>query len=122
MKKKSKRPGRPAASSSPKPDDQILSLLFQAIRSSTEMINLVDTEFIVTFANPAYLRAFGYEEHEVVGHPVYKLLSPRNPTSLLEQINLQSHQDTGWRGEALSLRRDGSEFPAFISLGPLKDP
>jgi diguanylate cyclase (GGDEF)-like protein/PAS domain S-box-containing protein len=121
MKKKSKRPPRPAASISPKPDDQILSLLFQAVRNSTELINLVDSQHVVTFANPAYLKAHGYEEHEIVGQSVFKLLSPRNAKTTLEQAKLQSQQDIGWRGEALSLRRDGSEFPVYISLGPLKD-
>lgn len=69
--------------------------------------------------NPAFLAATGYEhEEEVLGRPLSMLLalSTLHPD---EDLRPERMLEAGWSGEVYLHRRDGSEFPAYLSLRPV---
>jgi len=64
--------------------------LAQVVDSATELISTGDLEGRITFMNPAFLRAVGWSEEEVVGKYYRDVaLSPNNPHALREQIRLE---------------------------------
>jgi len=70
--------------------------------------------------NPAFLAATGYEhEEEVLGRPLSMLLalSTLHPD---EDLRPERLLEAGWSGEVFLHRRDGSEFPAYLSLRPVR--
>jgi PAS domain S-box-containing protein len=94
--------------------------LAQAVENSNELVVMGDLEGWINFVNRAFLKAHGGEEEEILGKHLSDLLSAKNPAGLYEEIRLQT-QSGGWRGELFHLRKDGSEFPVFLSTGLIKD-
>jgi PAS domain S-box-containing protein len=91
-----------------------LATLAHAVESTAEMICITDMEDRFTFANPAFLKGYGYSEAEIIGKTPAILFSPRNPPELLTEI-LQETRAAGWNGEVIDRRKDGTDFP--VSLG-----
>jgi PAS domain S-box-containing protein len=91
-----------------------LAKLAHAVESTAEMICITDMQDRFTFANPAFLKAYGYTEAEIIGKTPAILFSPKNPPELLGEI-LRETRAGGWNGEVIDRRKDGTDFP--ISLG-----
>ncbi|MBZ5529283.1 MAG: PAS domain S-box protein [Acidobacteriia bacterium] len=95
--------------------------LAQVVENSSEMIAIGDSDLRITFANRAYLQALGYSEKEVLGKLLPSFQSPCNRPSLTEEIETATSEQSGWKGEVLHRRRDGTDFPTLLSTGLLKD-
>ena len=96
--------------------------LAQLVDSATELISTGDREGRITFMNQAFLRAIGWSEHEIIGkHFRDVVLSLNNSPVLREQIQTGIMEQGGWKGECLHCRKDGTDFPVYLSVGPLKD-
>ena len=80
-----------------------------------------DLEGIVTYWNAAATRIYGWAADEAIGRPVEGLLVPP-PGSLDANAMLELlAADGSWSGEFVSRRRDGSPFPALVSLSGIVD-
>jgi len=97
-----------------------IRLLADAMQSSTELICITDRENRLTFANQAFLKAYGYRREETLGKTPHFLYSPRNPPGLYDQV-FQQTLNGGWNGEILNRTKDGTEFPIALSTSPIKD-
>jgi PAS domain S-box-containing protein len=91
-----------------------IALLGHAIRSISEAVSITDLDNRILFVNEAFLKIYGYEEHELVGKSISMVrspqpLSPDLPTTLA--LTLQG----GWHGELINRRKDGTEFPITLS-------
>ena len=96
--------------------------LAQVVDSATELISTADPEGRITFMNRAFLEAIGWSESEILGKYFRDtVLSPNNPPELREEIRKGIFEKDGWRGECLHCRKDGSDFPVYLSVGHLKD-
>jgi PAS domain S-box-containing protein len=96
--------------------------LAQVVDSATELISTGDLEGRITFMNQAFLRAVGWSEQEIIGrHFRDTVLSPNNSPDLREQIRAGIFQQGRWKGECLHSRKDGTDFPVYLSVGQLKD-
>jgi two-component system, cell cycle sensor histidine kinase and response regulator CckA len=96
--------------------------LAQVVDSATELISTGDLEGRVTFMNPAFLHAIGWSEEEIIGkHFRDVVLSPNISPGLREQIRIGIMESGGWKGECLHRRKDGTDFPVYLSVGPLKN-
>jgi two-component system cell cycle sensor histidine kinase/response regulator CckA len=96
--------------------------LAQLVDNATELISTGDREGRITFMNQAYLRAVGWSEEEIIGK-YYRdvVLSPNVSPGLREQIWAGIVETGGWKGECLFRRKNGTDFPVYLSVGPLKD-
>ncbi|MGB8321955.1 MAG: PAS domain S-box protein, partial [Candidatus Acidiferrum sp.] len=105
-----------------KRSDERIRLLAQAVENSSELIAITNSKGRILFVNKALLRATGYSEVELRGkHFESTLVSPNNPPHFSEDVLTRTHAGTGWRGECLSLRRDGTDFPTFLTTGRIDD-
>ncbi|HET6931484.1 MAG TPA: PAS domain S-box protein [Candidatus Acidoferrum sp.] len=96
--------------------------LAQVVENAAEMVTIGDSEGRIAFANRALLRATGYSEDELVGKFfATSLLSHNNPPHLDEEIRRRTISHGGWSGECIRCRKDGSDFPIFLSTGQIKD-
>ncbi len=77
----------------------------------------------VVDSNPQALRLFGYEREELIGQTVEALIPDRLRHSHQEQrsgyMKDPHARPIGSGRELLACRKDGTEFPVEISLGPL---
>ncbi len=97
-----------------------LATLAHAVESTAEMICITDMEDRFTFANPAFLKGYGYTEAEIIGKTPAILVSPQNPPSLLTEI-LKATRAAGWNGEVIDRRKDGSDFPISLGTSQIRD-
>ncbi len=98
-----------------------VAMLAHAVESTVEMICIRDIEDRFAFVNRAFLRAYGYTKMEIMGKTPDILFSPNNPPTLISEILAQTRLD-GWRGEVLDRRKDGTEFPIFLSTSKIVNP
>ena len=98
-----------------------VATLAHAVESTAEMICLTDIEDRFTFVNRAFLRNYGYTLEEILGKTPELIFSPNNPPGLIAEVLEQSRRG-GWRGEVLDRRKDGTEFPIFLSTSKIVNP
>jgi hypothetical protein len=101
-------------------EEQVL-LLAQAFESTTEMITITDLTNRITFVNKAFLKNYGYELNEILGKDASILASTESQPGLTDEIFLTTLAGN-WRGELINIRRDGSEFPVYLSTSQIKTP
>jgi PAS domain S-box-containing protein len=94
--------------------------LAHAVESTAEMICITDLDDHFTFVNGAFEKTYGYSAAEILGKSPEMLFSPNNPPALLTEILMRTRSG-GWRGEVLDRRKDGTEFPVFLSTSIIRD-
>ena len=97
-----------------------IKLLAQAVRSIEECVSITDANDTILFVNEAFLKTYGYEEGELIGQPIDILRPSENRVSASAEI-LPATLGGGWKGELLNRRKDGSEFPVFLSTSVVRD-
>ena len=97
-----------------------LSLLANALASSSELICITDNDNRFIYANEAFLNTYGYREEEVLGkNPDFLRATGDLPPSTQEIFQLTALG--GSRGELLNRRKNGSEFPIYLSTSLVKN-
>lgn len=89
-------------------------ILSHAIMSINDSVYITDLKDRITFVNETFLKTYGYEESEIVGEKVNVLYSENNSSDLLSRIIPETLQG-GWQGELINKRKNGTEFPVFLS-------
>ncbi len=94
--------------------EEKLELLAQAVKSSDEGISISDLNSNLIFVNEAFTKIFGYEEKELLGQHIEIVRSKNNSQPLLKEIE-KATINGGWTGELVNKKKDGTEFPIFLS-------
>ena len=97
-----------------KKSEETISMLAHAIRSISECVSITDMNDQIIFVNTAFLKTYQYEEHELLGKSITMVRSPNNSPAIVMEI-LPATMHGGWHGEIMNQRKDGSEFPVFVS-------
>ncbi len=103
---------------------------FYGITNSVkDALILVDEESKVTYWNPAAEKTFGYTNKEATGKKIHELVVPRSmPAEGRKRIrqSVKTFSETGMgyftigNVELVGRRKNGSEFPAELTLAPIK--
>lgn len=98
--------------------------LHTILEASPEAVLLVDADGNVCFANRVAERVFGYSHTELIGLSVETLIPPElREAHRKSRQNFSGHPQSRPMASGLRLaaqRRDGSQFPAEISLSPIR--
>jgi two-component system cell cycle sensor histidine kinase/response regulator CckA len=97
-----------------------LSLLAHTLRSISECVSITDMSDNICFVNEAFLRTYGFETHELIGKNISIIRARYNPPEIVREI-LPATLRGGWRGEILNRRKDGSEFPVYLSTSIVRN-
>lgn len=100
--------------------EEQIRLLADAVQSTQELICITDSQNRFTFANQAFLQAYGYGLEEILGRDPQILYPPSSPPGLRERV-FQQTLAGGWIGELLNRRKDGTEFPISLTTSQIKD-
>jgi PAS domain S-box-containing protein len=95
-------------------------MLAHALRSVEECVSITDMEDHLIFVNEAFLKTYGYAAEELLGKHVSMLRSPESDPATYRDIR-PSTLRSGWRGELINRRKDGTDFPIFLSTSVVKD-
>jgi PAS domain S-box-containing protein len=97
-------------------------------RSIKDAVILVDDEARVTYWNPAAEKTFGYTDKEALGKSIHELVMPESAEMTKERLDesVKAFSETGigyftvGNVEVKGRRKNGSEFPAELSISPIK--
>ncbi len=101
--------------------EQEITMLAHAVRSIKESIVITDSENNVLFVNEAFVKTYGYERSQVLGHNLLPLVRPEADLLNAEKNNVRLELPSRWDGELINRRKDGTEFPIHLSASPIVD-
>ena len=99
-----------------------IKMLTEAVMSINDSLYITDLENRMIFVNSAFCKTYGYDEVEIIGQKCEILWGKSNGLKREKTKSIFRHTtDLGWTNEFLDVRKDGSEFPVFLSGSILKD-
>lgn len=97
---------------------ELAARIFTAAREGIVVTSMAGK---VLEVNDAFLALTGYRRSQLLGSNIDLLRSPRHRLDFYQAI-WSSLQDRGfWHGEICSVKADGQEFPAFVSISEVQD-
>jgi len=103
-----------------KKTEERVQMLAHTVESVSECISIANLNDNIVFVNDAFLKTYGYKKEDILG----KHTSILRPKNLHDDIGKEIHEQTlkgAWQGELINRRKDGSEFPVFLSTSLIKD-
>ncbi|MCX6175343.1 MAG: PAS domain S-box protein [Ignavibacteriales bacterium] len=100
--------------------EEEIKMLAYALRSVNECVSITDLKDKLIFVNQSFLKTYGYSEEELIGKDMHIVRSSNNPPELVSAI-LPATLLGGWNGELWNKRKDGSEFPIYLSTTAIND-
>ncbi len=100
--------------------EEEIRMLALAMRSVNECVSITDMEDKIIFVNESFKKTYGYKEEELIGKNMRIARSPNNPHEVVSEI-LPATIRGGWTGEILNRKKDGSEFPIYLSTTIIRD-
>ncbi|MCX6237899.1 MAG: PAS domain S-box protein [Bacteroidia bacterium] len=97
-----------------------ITMLAHSLKSINECVSITDLDDKILFVNESFLKTYGYAENELIGKHISIVRSQNNVKELVEKI-LPATIHGEWQGELLNKRKDGSEFPIYLSTTIVKD-
>jgi len=97
-----------------------ITMLAHSLKSINECVSITDLNNNILFVNESFLNTYGYDRNELIGKNIAMVRSPSNETTMIDEI-LHTTTDGEWKGELLQRRKDGSEFPIYLSTTNIKD-
>ncbi|MEF7612292.1 EAL domain-containing protein [Aquincola sp. MAHUQ-54] len=98
-----------------------LELWAKVFEASTEAILIVDANRRILSANLAFHKATGYDLQDVVGERPMLMLGGEAGEAFVESMWSSVARRGTWQGELTVRRRDGSEYPAWMMVSPVRE-
>ncbi|MEX2279743.1 MAG: PAS domain S-box protein [Acidimicrobiia bacterium] len=99
------------------------------IRTQASMLDQVrnavvrtDPDGLITYWNKASESTFGWSAEEVLGRQVLKITPAPSERDRGAEIKAEMSRTGSWEGEYRCRRKDGTEFPAYVSNSVLTSP
>jgi PAS domain S-box-containing protein len=102
-----------------KQSENEIAMLAQSLKSINECVSITDMEDIILFVNESFLKTYGYELNELIGKNISMVRSQNNEPSQLDEI-LPATIQGEWQGELMNRKKDGTEFPVYLSTTLIK--
>lgn len=84
--------------------------------SSSEAMVVTSLDGTIIDVNPAFSAATGYTATEIKGRSGYSISGAGNAAGLVERLRVSVGAKGRWSGEISIGRKDGSEFPAYLTV------
>jgi len=93
-----------------------LALAAQVFDHCRDAIVVIDSAHKVLAVNPAHAALTGTPAHEAIGGELPLLREGKHDPEFYQQLWDYVGEHAHWEGELAAARRDGSEFPAWVSV------
>jgi two-component system, cell cycle sensor histidine kinase and response regulator CckA len=98
--------------------EEALNLLSHTIKSISECVSVTDLHNNIMYINQAFQDTYGYTEEEVIGKNISNIVYT-NETDKTEILAATLRGE--WHGERINRKKDGTEFPIFLSTSTVYD-
>ncbi|PJA33201.1 MAG: hypothetical protein CO187_02325 [Zetaproteobacteria bacterium CG_4_9_14_3_um_filter_53_7] len=104
-----------------KETEEKLRKLSQAIENAGSSIIITDKDGVIEYANPAFTQMTGYSFEEAVGQTPRLLKSGNQNKTFYAAMWASISRGEIWQGKVIDRKKDGSFFPAMLSIAPIAD-
>ncbi|MEG3640046.1 two-component system response regulator [Magnetococcus sp. PR-3] len=101
--------------------EENLKLAAKIFEYSQEGLLVLGPDRYFVDVNPAFSYITGYTREEVIGKGPNLLRSDRHDEHFYEEIWTSVDEDGRWQGEIWRKRKNGEEFPEWLSISAIKD-
>lgn len=101
--------------------EERLYILAQALEQAGEGVLITDAEWRIEYVNPAFSAITGYTAEDVLGKDLSLLNSGSPDSGFYDAFRRILRQDRAWSGTITDQRKDGSRYPALISVAPIRN-
>jgi len=95
--------------------------LLKAIGEAGEAIIITDHNAVIEYVNPAFVEITGYSADEAIGNTPAMLKSDAQEPAFYKQMWQTITAGSAWHGTLIDRRKDGSFYPALMSVAPIHD-
>ena len=96
-----------------------IAMLAHSLKSISECVSITDLENKILFVNESFLKTYGYELNELIGENISLVRSQSYEQEQLDVI-LPATLQGEWHGELMNRKKDGTEFPVYLSTTMVK--
>lgn len=102
--------------------DQSLRKLSQAVEQSPESVIITDLNGTIEYVNATFVEKSGYSREDVLGTQarVFDPASNQTQGELFAALCGALNEGRVWQGEFSCTRKDGSTYPEFVSISPVR--
>ncbi|MEJ2054188.1 MAG: PAS domain S-box protein [Calditrichaceae bacterium] len=97
-----------------------MNMLVHTVKSVREAVCVTDLEDNILFVNEAFLKIYGYKEEELIGNNIEMVRAQNNDPDMIKKIRPDTING-GWVGELINRRKNGEEFPIYLSTSVIHD-
>ncbi|MDX8392812.1 MAG: transporter substrate-binding domain-containing protein [Mariprofundaceae bacterium] len=97
------------------------NILSQAVMQSGGSIMLTDRQGIIEYVNPAFTGITGYLAEEAIGQTPRILKSGNQDAAFYQSMWATISNGHIWHGKVIDQRKDGSLFPAILTIAPITE-
>jgi PAS domain S-box-containing protein len=101
---------------------QMNELLIQSLESTRDAVMITDLQGTIIHVNSALEKLTGFGRQELLGQTPRLLKSGIHPTEFYARMWRTVLNREAWQGEVTNRRKDGTLFPASITISPIEDP
>jgi len=102
-------------------DAATLMKLSQAVEQSGEAVLITDRHAHIEYVNPTFTKITGYLPDEIIGMTPAILKNHIQDPSLYRELWETVDHGQVWHGMLTDKKKDGSVYPAMISIAPIQD-
>ncbi len=95
--------------------------LAAALATMDQPVLILGADAHIQYANRAAMKEYGYDANEIAGLSVDDFVVASAELSRRETIPESAQEKGLWTGEHVHRRKDGSEFPAAVTLSHIRD-
>ncbi len=99
-----------------------LQQLYRAIEHTTDRVLITDIDGLIQYVNPAFIKASGYSEAELIGQRPDKLKSGYHNQEFYQNLWENILSDHVFRAEFVNRHKDGSLFYEERTITPIHNP
>ena len=101
--------------------ENYLQLFKNIFDNAIEGIMITDHENKILTVNPSFTEVTGYSAREVTGKDPRVLSSGKQSLNFYRKLWLSLEEKGSWSGEILNRKKDGTEFPEWLSISQIRD-
>jgi len=101
--------------------EEELRRLSQAVHYSGEAIMMTNAKGVIEYVNPAFTEITDYASEEVIGRDPSLLKSNAQNPEFYRELWQTISQGSVWSGTLIDRKKDGSFFPAMMSIAPIRN-
>jgi len=98
-----------------------LRKLSSCVEQAGEAIIITDRDGNIEYVNPSFTRLTGYAMHEAIGNNPRMLNSGKQDTAFYDAMWDTIMVGQTWQGKVIDKRKDGSFYPAYLTISPIHD-